>query len=337
MSDSRNILIYYLRILKKIRALLLSKISRNFLIFLSFVLIALFFWLLQTLNDTYETEVLVPVKLVNVPSNVIITSDPPSSIKVNLRDKGTVLMNYVLGNKFQPIIINYDDYRNNGYKITIPTTSFNKKITGQLAQSTRLLSMKPDYIEYIYALGEKKKVPVVINGEMEAAKKYYISEKRCIPDSVIVYAPSVILDTIKVAYTKWFTVKNISDTVNLDLDLKKIEGVKFKPSKVKVMLGVDVYAQKTIEVPIRGINFPYGKILRTFPSKVKVTFLVGMNNFKSVGQDDFFIGITYDDIIHNNSDKYQITLKSYPGYVNHIKLDPSEVDYLIEEQAANND
>ena len=94
-----------------------------------------------------------------------------------------------------------------------------------------------------------------------------------------------------------------------------------------------MYSEKTVEVPIVGINFPADKVLRTFPSKVQVTFQVGLMHFKDVSSEDFFIGITYEDILKAKSDKLPLSLKSAPDYVSHVRILPASVDYLIEQTA----
>ena len=73
MFDKRNIRIYYLRTLEKIRSFLLSRNSREFLIFLFFVFVSFCFWLLQILNDDYETEFSIPLRMKNVPNNVVLS------------------------------------------------------------------------------------------------------------------------------------------------------------------------------------------------------------------------------------------------------------------------
>lgn len=85
------------------------------------------------------------------------------------------------------------------------------------------------------------------------------------------------------------------------------------------------------------MNFPPDKVLRTFPSKVQVTFQVGLSHFKSVTADDFFISVTYEELLNNKGEKCPVYLRSVPHYVNHVRLNPSEVDYLIEQQANFND
>ena len=104
MFDKRNIRIYYLRTLEKIRSFLLSRNSREFLIFLFFVFVSFCFWLLQILNDDYETEFSIPLRMKNVPNNVVLTSELPSELKIGVKDRGTVLTNYMLGQTFYPRI-----------------------------------------------------------------------------------------------------------------------------------------------------------------------------------------------------------------------------------------
>ena len=80
MIDRRNIKRIYLKTARKVKDFLLSDKSREFLIFLFFFFIASGFWLLQTLNNDYETEFSIPVRLKGVPNNVVITSEPPSQL-----------------------------------------------------------------------------------------------------------------------------------------------------------------------------------------------------------------------------------------------------------------
>ena len=64
------------------RNFLLGNSNKQFLVFLFFLLLSGAFWLFNALNDTYEVEVSVPVRLVKVPRNVVITADPTDTVKV---------------------------------------------------------------------------------------------------------------------------------------------------------------------------------------------------------------------------------------------------------------
>lgn len=337
MFDKRNIRIYYLKTLERIRSFLLSHNSREFLIFLFFVFLSFCFWLLQVLNDDYETEFSVPLRLKNVPGDVVLTSELPDELRIGVKDRGTVLANYMLGQTFYPVTLDFKDYEGKGSRVRIPISTLMKRISVQLNQSTKLLTIKPDTVEFIYTKGKAKKVPVKLQGNIGLDRQYYISDIIYAPDSVMVYAPQEILDTITAAYTQKVNFENVSDTIRRRVNLENIKGAKFTPSFDDVTLMVDIYAEKSVEVPIRGVNFPPDKILRTFPSKVQVTFQVGLSHFKSITADDFFIGVTYESLLKNKGDKCPVSLKSIPRYVNHVRLHPKEVDYLIEQQIKFND
>lgn len=94
--------------------------------------------------------------------------------------------------------------------------------------------------------------------------------------------PAGILDTITTAYTQEVNLENISDTIRQRIALDNKKGVKFVPASVELTFPVDIYTEKTVEVPLRGINFPADKVLRAFPSKVQITFQVGLKRFCSI-------------------------------------------------------
>ena len=334
MFEAENIKHAYLKISKRVKDFLLSEKSREFFIFLFFFLVAGGFWLLQTLNNDYETEFSVPVRLRNVPDNVVITSEPPSKLQVRVKDKGTVLLNYMLGKSFYPVTIDFEEYgRDNGNSVRIYASRFAKEITSQLKASTQLLSIKPDTLEYIYSTGVSKRVPVRLQGAIRAERQYYFPDTIFEPDSVLMYAPQEILDTIEVAYTQHVTLENVSDTVTRQLSLQARKGVKFVPSVTRMTLPVDIYTEKTVEVPLRGVNFPADKVLRAFPSKVEITFQVGVSRFREITAEDFHLYVTYEELLHLGSGKYTVVLRNVPEGVSHVRFNPAQVDFLIEQVA----
>ena len=91
-------------------------------------------------------------------------------------------------------------------------------------------------------------------------------------------------------------------------------------------------AEMSVEVPVKGLNFPADNVLRTFPSKVQVTFRVAMDDIRRVKADDFAVGVTYEQLLKTPANaKCEVTLKASPAFVNHARLSPTEVDYLIEQ------
>ncbi len=331
MLNRKDIRSYSASLIKNIRSFLLSATSKEFLIFLFFVFIASVFWLFQVLNDNYEGQISMKLDLKNVPDNAVLTSELPPEIKVRLKDRGMVLLNYWV-NSVSAIPIDFEEYEDQGNQVVVSQSALKQKIKNVLSQSTELVSIYPDTLSYIYATGDGKKVPVRLKGKITVDPRYYIADVVYQPDSVMVYAPSEILDTISAAYTSSVVFEQVKDTTTQKVLLQKQKGVKFVPDFSEIRLLADVYSEKTLEVPVRGINFPANKVLRTFPSKVNVTFQVGLSHFRTVNPDDFFIAVSYEELIRGNKSKCTPHLKAFPKIIKHPRVSPEEVDFIIEEQ-----
>ncbi len=333
MCNRRDIVRTYQNVTRRMKNFLLKFKSKEFFIFLLFFLISAGFWFLQALNNDFEMEFSVPVRLKGIPNQVVMTTEPSGEVRIRVKDKGLVLLNYMLGKGFYPITFNFSDYARRDNRVRIHFSQLEKKILEELKVSTHLLSIKPDTLEYIYVSGASKRVPVKLRGVVSAGKQYYLSDTLFTPDSVEVYAPAGVLDTITAAYTAALNIENISDTLKRQVDLFAPRGVKFIPTSVKMTLPVDIYAEKSIEVLVKGVDFPRDKVLRTFPSQVKVTFQVGMGRFREVDAADFSISISYEELLKLEADKYTVRLDYIPEGVSHVRFYPEQVDFLIEQIA----
>lgn len=316
-----------------IKNFLLGTKNKEFLIFLFFFLVSATFWLLQSLNETYDVELKVPLNLENVPSDVVITSELPSFLNVTMKDKGTVLVRYIYGMEQMPIHVDYNDYddgRKSG-RVFVSVLDVQKKMQAQLLSSTRIVSLKPDTLEYFFNKGARKKVPVRLAGVVDTSPEYYLQGVEFTPDSVEVLAPTAILDTINEAFIMPVNLTDLSSSEKTIKSLHRARGAKYIPDNVEMNIMVDMYTEKTVEVPVFGVNFPGSKDLRTFPSKVKITFRVGMSQFKEITADDFVLAVAYEDLLKDKGSKIQMRLKSMPSGVSNVRIEPSEVDYLIEQ------
>lgn len=72
-------------------------------------------------------------------------------------------------------------------------------------------------------------------------------------------------------------------------------------------------------------------MLRAFPSKVQVTFQVGLSRFRKITADDFHIRVSYEELLLLGSDKYKVKLGHVPEGVTQVRIHPEQVDFLIEQ------
>lgn len=320
------------RIIRKIRLALLSSKARETLVFLFFLAVSYGFWLLQTLNESFDVRLRVPLQLSGVPENVVITTPLPGQITVSVHDKGTSLMRFLRRKELRPVELdfaNYDDGASSA-RVQISIQEIQRALQNQLDATTHIQSIHPDTIEYYYNRGLAYRLPVKISGEVTTTPQNYLVGMRPEPDTITVYAPPQVLDTMQAAYVN-VSLSQLTANTTVRVAPRPMKGVRYEPGNIRVTALVDYYTEKTVEVPIIGLNFPGDKVLRTFPGKARVTFRVGSSQFGQYTADNFVLAATYEELLQNVSPKYRLHLKSLPEGVSNVRIVPQEIDYLIEQ------
>ncbi len=317
---------------KAIRNFLFSNMNKQFFIFLFFLFLSAVFWLMLTLNETYEQELRVPAHIVNVPKNVVLTSPSTDTVRITVRDKGWMLLSYLYGEKRPALTINFKAFdRGNGGGI-VSTSELKRQADLQFETSSKLTSIKPEKLEFFYNNGERKRVPIRWTGRVIPEQLYFISNVSYQPDSVDVYASHEKLDSIRVIYTEPLNHVGFRDTLLISCKLSHQTDVKVVPDRINVIFYTDVLTEESINVPVKCLNLPEGKVLRTFPAKVRVNFVAGVEDIKGLNEEDFVVVADYLEIEQKPSEKCNIYLRSVPQGINRATLSTKQVDYLIEEE-----
>ena len=154
------------RIWGLIREFCFSSANKELLLFLFFLALAGIFWLITTLNETYEKEYAIPVSISGIPKNAVLTSDDTDTIKVTIRDKGFALFSYQFGDEIKTLHPLFRTYsRNNGMGV-IPSADLKKLVAQQLSSTSVITAVKPERLEFYYNYGNKKRVPVRWSGRV---------------------------------------------------------------------------------------------------------------------------------------------------------------------------
>lgn len=316
-----------------VRNFLFSSANREFLTFFFFLVLSTIFWLMTALNETYEREIGVPAYLVNIPKNVVVTSDMEDTVRVTVRDKGFALLAYTYGEGIRPINVNFQSAitRQSGYGV-VSSQELMKMINQRFSGSSKIVQVKPDRLDFHYNYGLSRQVSVKMSGHVVPGKSFYLARTRFWPEKVTVYGSKQALDSLRFVKTVPINITNFNDTVLRTVALETIKGVKIVPNTVRIGLYPDILTEENIEVPITAVNMPEGKVLRTFPQRVTVNFIVGASMFRIISPEQFAVVVDYNEIIDHPSDKCSIHLRETPQGVRNARLKMTHVDYLIEEQ-----
>lgn len=305
--------------------------SREFFVFLFFLIVSFCYWYMITIPNEYETKFNIRLRLIGLPDNLMIIEPLPEEIVVTLKDKGEQIVRYKTQDKLDYIDIDFRSYPNTAGHTAIYGNELKKLISTHLQSSTQIISISEDTLQYHIAAKAGKKLPVRLYGTIGAASQYVVNSITIEPDSVIAYAIPSILDTLQAAYTEHISQTALTDSLHMQLPIKKqARNIHYAPESVMLEVSVSPYVTKSVEVPIEGYLFPYGIRLKTFPSKVKVLFKVSLQDFHQVTAADFSIQVPYSKVKNNLTGKIRPNIGKAPEGVKDITIEPSETDYLIE-------
>lgn len=313
------------------RRLRLIKFDRNLPVFLIFLVLSTIFWFLQTVQET--AEVILPYRLTieDLPKDIVFTGDMPSEINVSYTSKGWNAFYYkFMRNDVPEIVINFKEVNQKSGKIIIDANTLRRAVLRHKPQGMTFKSTTPSKIETYYSNGQHKRVPVIFNGRVSTTAGRYQCGTIIMPDSIDIYAPKHIFGSINHVKTENVTYTELEDTLQTRLALLVPRGAKAIPDSVDVNICVDIFTDKTLQAPIYSENVPHNKLIRTFPPKVSITFLVSATLYDEITPDDFLLVIDYKEL-QSSSKQCRIHVRQKPSSIRNLRISPETVEYIIEQ------
>lgn len=313
-----------------IKDFLFAMINKEFLVFLFFLAVSTAFWFLSTLNETYETDIDVEMKLTEVPENVIITEELPKTVKITIKDKGFNLLNYLWFNEVRPLHFEFLLYSGKNGRGQVTASEIQKMMQRRLSETATIISVKADHLDFFYNHGGKRKLPVVYDGRISTKANYYIARTSLSPDSVVVYAPEEVFDTLRVISTERTDFTDLAESSTKALRLQNVRGAKFAKSNVNLNVIIDQLTEMTISVPVKTKNVPEGISLKTFPARVDLRVAVGVKRSASLKPELFNVVADYNNLPNDATEKMPLVIQTQPKGIVKATLKVDKVDYLIE-------
>lgn len=315
---------------QKVR-IFLRKISwKKILTFSFFVIIAAILWFMQVYNQFFETSISIPIKYVSVPDSIIFQDSLPSQISLRIKDNGFSMFKYYF-KKRDTLRLDVSAIINSSSSKVLQGSTFDMYVRKALPSSTQILSYDPLRISFNYSILEYKKIPVVFDGQINLSPGYFLnSDIRIVPDSVTAYAARPDLDKLMFAYTVSDTVSGLNSDKVIPYKLASLKNIKFVPDVVDIDVPVEAYTQKNVEIPVECINLPENLNIKFFPSKVKLSFFVGVSEVDSIKMKDFSVAIDYDGIKDSKQASVPVRITSSPSYVRNLTISPPNVEFIFE-------
>lgn len=314
------------------------KADKRLIIFLFFVVLSTIFWFLNQLEEEYLTEISLPVRYTNFPTDKILVNDLPNHFDLRIRAHGYKLLEYKISNKFLPFSINVNSLalrmqNNSGVtKLFALTRLLNKDIEDQISSELEIVSISPDSLHFEFADRVFKKVPVISLLNIVPETQYMIRGNILFtPDSITISGAKPIIDTIAYVYTEKIDFTELNANFNDDIDLKTINNIEFSEDEVDVNINIEKFTEGSHKIKLNIINVPDSLIIRTFPKEITVTYFVALSDYEKVLPQLFEAVVDYNEIQHQGN-KLQITIKNSPEYIKTLRFNPKSVEYIIEKK-----
>ncbi len=306
-----------------------SQSFQQFSSILLFVTIAALLWLIIKLSANYTVTEPLTMIFKDAPANLIIINDT-QKINVTLSSRGFDLLHYY----FKPasrrkVDISLEEvplHKDSESTYSFGSSYAKEKIANFLTIETGKISFDENRIILNMEQLDSVKVKVVPSVDLSYEKQYNRHGKiEITPDSVTIYGPKNIIESIDNVYTENLVQKNINSNVNVDVPLRLDEMTNTDTKNVNIKINVEKFTEAVTYVKV---SHDYHKQLRLFPDKIKIKYIVYLSDYNIINENSFVVRIDTADISPENS-FLPIYLADYPNNTKIVSIEPKEVEYII--------
>jgi hypothetical protein len=334
MSKQQNNKRRHAKSYRKVIIFFSRKRTKEVMTFLLFVCLSACFWVMQTVYEETDGSFEVQLVVRDMPNNAVFTTAIPTTLKVTVHDKSIVLLHYYYKSALKALEVDFERYADEAGNFRLSGTELHALLQSKLDGTTQISTVTPAIIDARFALAHGRKLPVRFVGDCVAQLQSRCSEPRLTPDSVLVYAPDAIIDTLHYVSTECRNYRDLSASVDETLPLQVPIGVKTQPEEVRLQIHVEEYVEKTFQrVPIETLLVPDSLQLRIFPSMAHLSCNVDLSKYKTLKEEDFMLTVSYEDIMAGGTPQKRLPIRvaRHPEAATHIHLRPDSVEYIIEE------
>lgn len=302
---------------------------RKVAVFFSCLAISVLAWLFFALSNQYEYNIKTVVDYTNLPQNKAFHPLQSDTVTLQIEGTGWELLFSKMNLIPQTIKVNLKALASRNY---ITFSEQLKSINRSLPPQQRIISVLPDTLYFDFSSRSVKKVPVVLLYQIKFDRGFNISDSVAItPSYVTVTGPKEDIVNIERWDTDTLHAKQTKTAINTRITLRQpSKNITIYPSTVDVQVPVSEFTEKSFDLPIAVINNGKNAGVKLLPSKVRVTFLVSLNDYAGITRDDFAAIVDLDNWSKRNYKELPVVLKESPPFCKILKMEPDMVDFIIE-------
>jgi hypothetical protein len=315
-----------------------KRLDKRLYVFIICLLFSTLFWLLTVFSKEYTTDISFNACFLNLPADKILIKDLPSKISVKVKASGFSLLGVQYSAKNDTLFIdasNVKKHLTSKASNEIYYLLLNNQLSlmaEQLGGNMKVEKIFPDTVTFVFDQKSQKIVPIKLNLSYSFAKQYQLNGKvKVIPSNIIIRGPKSVIDEINFLETKVQDIKDIESTKRHIIPLKenKNQSVDYGINSVVAEIPVEKYTEAEIMLPINIKNVPFGYVVKTFPSQVKVKYNVSLDNYDLIKGEQFSVEADLAAVNDISNNRIKLRLVKQPDKISKAKIINPQVEFIM--------
>ena len=294
-------------------------------------LMSLLFWFLIKFSKEYTYYVDYPIELINQPIDNYWKDEPLSNLKVKVNGYGFNFLKETFSSRLLKVDVSKLQRTNSNTYFWL-SQSERSNIAIEL-NGFSILEIDPDTLFLNFSKKTKKSVQVKVPLNLNFRENYeQYGSFKISPNTVDVFGPSHILDTLSFVYTDVLNQNDIVQSINSNLKIQLPNKLlSTKDSDINVIQEVARFTQISKMIPIKLKNVPKRKELIIKPSEVELSYWIAMQDVDKINVSDFLIYCDYNEVYMTDNAILNVFIdeSKTPSIVQKVKYHPSTVEFII--------
>ena len=292
------------------------------------VLAALVFWGSIRLSDRYTHVETIDLEYV-LPVGTTFAQDPPATVEASVTATGWDLLRETLLRGNRRIRIDSVDIRSNPDGIIELRREMGKAFRGKGLQVDAIAN--PRIVVRTEAIASKT-VPLVLRSSIGYAVGFSAAGAPLLDfDSVLVTGPRSRVRQLESWSTDSLTLRNLRDSTSVRLAVARDGRGAFEvePKSIRVTVGVQEYTERSLDVALEIVGYEGPDSVSVFPSVVRVTSAVGLEDYERLTPDGYRVVVEYDASGKDIVRELPVILKEAPSYTVTTTVEPRTVEAFL--------
>lgn len=297
--------------------------------FFTCLVLAVLAWVFTTLSNVYSYSVQEVLTYKNAPQKRAFHSLQPDTVKATVQGTGWQMLFSGMNKESKPITIDLATLENRNYVVLssqLKQININKELTQPI------ISIDPDTLYFDFTNRLVKKVPVQLMLGLKYRKQFAVSGNIVIkPAYITVSGPTGRLKEISLWKTDSLQMQEVDETINTRINLQSVKegNLNVYPKTVQVIVPVDEFTEKTLDLPVKLINNHNYDNVKVFPQRVKVTFTTALSRYPDMNEDLFEATADLDLWRDHDYKSLPVKLTRVPPFCKIVKVSPANIDFII--------